>query len=95
MNAKTKEDLKGIVGFIIEYELKDMIAVMEDEPDYVETGIITEAELETLMSTMDENDPAIKDIIDKACQNEDNLHVYALAYRVHYALLAEGEEGEV
>jgi hypothetical protein len=85
MNSDLKEDVIGLTGYIFEHELEDMIEQFYEEPSYVEEGIISEEEADFLsectMRNAEESNKVMK-IVDKACDNPLNLHVYALAHRI-------------
>ena len=83
-----REDLIGLTGYIFEMEYKDMIQQLVDEPSYLEEGVITQEELDELES-LRWSDDRIEQIVIKACLNQNNLHVYALAYRIWKELLQE------
>ncbi|MHA2022804.1 MAG: hypothetical protein ACTSWQ_03995 [Candidatus Thorarchaeota archaeon] len=74
-----QEDIIGLTGYILETELRDMIEVLEVEPLYVEEEIITQEEANELDPRDEER---MMEIVNKACDNPLNLHIYALAHRI-------------
>jgi len=92
-DEETKEDLIGLTGYIFEMEYEDMFQQLIDEPSYLEEGIITQKEYDEL-ENLPQSDDRVEEIVIKSCLDSNNLHIYALAYRVWHNLIKEEEEEE-
>jgi hypothetical protein len=79
MNKKLREDLDGLCSYIFEHEFEDFVECLCNEPLYLEEGIITEAEAEELC---DCSARRVEEITDKAAENTECCHAYALAHRL-------------
>jgi len=85
VNKELRQDLEGLTGYIFENEFEDMVYCLINEPLYVEEGIITEENSERLteLNLGDQKEFRIaSDIVEKCCENLNNRHIYALAYRL-------------
>jgi hypothetical protein len=86
-NKERFEDIDGLCQYIFEHELEDMLECLVNEPLYVEEEIITEQDVEDINDNFGIN-PIVDRILDKACMNINNRHIYALAYRIYYDALS-------
>ena len=84
MDNQTRKDVQCLIDYCFEFEAEDVIEVLINEPAYLEEGIVTEEEVETLYNSGDKDE--IWDIVEKACDNTEFMHIYACAYRAHKAL---------
>lgn len=80
MDKERMADLAGLCERTLEYERKDFYEVLTTEPDYVESGVITPEELDTLKNGSNDE---IDSIILHAARHPEAYHVYALATRLH------------
>ena len=85
-----REDIEGLTGYVFETELENFLGCLLQEPLYIEEGIITEEDHNKLCEFYEnvvDSEDAIMEIVNKACENKNNTHIYALAHRIHMELL--------
>ena len=89
MTEDQKKDLVGLVDYATEMNYEDMVQQLCDEPLYLEEGVVSEEEIMAIKN-LSINSARLLEIVIKASMNPNNLHVYALAYRVWQTIL-QGE----
>ena len=81
LRRQNVEELASLCGYILETEYDSLMNYLENDADFLDDKT---AEI-LFCGTKDE----INNRVNALCVDDENTHIYALAYRLHYALPEE------